>query len=177
LVKTLFASFLLLMIAVPALAQDDFPRVELAFGYANLGFPGAPNATTGVSPTEHKSGFSMHQGFNLTSSMGIENYMGYYSLGNQSYIFANIIGGKLMYRTDKVVPYVVAGFGGASITQNIGGFSYGGSTMAYRLGGGFDYRISDVMGWRVDVSKLQIHPNGWLGKMNISTGIVLVLMQ
>ena len=155
------------------MAQDDFPRVEMGFGYANLGIPAA--SATDIS---HNSGFAMHTNFSFTRAMGIDNYTGYYSLGNGANLFTNIFSGKLTYRSDKVAPYIVAGLGGAQVSIQQGGYYYsGGSSLAYRLGGGVDYRFSDVMAFRVDVSKLQVHSAGWIGKMNIATSVVFTVMQ
>ena len=172
-VKTLLAASLLLLFTVPAMAQDDFPRVEMGFGYANLGIP--VSSTTDI---QHNSGFAMHTDFSFTRALGIDNYTGYYSLGNGANLFTNIFAGKLTYRSEKVAPYIVAGIGGAQVSIQQGGYYYsGGSSLAYRLGGGADYRFSDVMAFRVDVSKLQVHSAGWIGKMNIATSVVFTIMQ
>jgi len=185
LVKTLLAASLLLLFTVPAMAQDDYPRVEMGFGYGNLGLP----ATTSTD-IQHHSGFAMHTNFSFTRALGIDNYTGYYSLGSGANLFTNIFAGKLTYRSNKLAPYVVVGIGGAQVSIQQNGYYYsGGSALAARLGGGVDYRFSDVMAFRVDVSKLQIHSgcatvssagacsSGWLGKMNIATSIVFTIMQ
>jgi opacity protein-like surface antigen len=156
------------------MAQDDFPRVEMGFGYANLGIP-----ATSATDIKRNSGFAMHTNFSFTPTIGIDNYTGYYSLGDGANLFTNIFAGKLTYRTEKVAPYIVAGLGGAQLSIQQGGYYYsGGSSFAYRLGGGVDYRFSDVMAFRVDISKLQLRSGGfWLGNMNIATGIVFTVMQ
>jgi hypothetical protein len=174
LVKTLLAaSLLLIFFTIPAMAQDDYPRVEMGFGYANLGIPAS--SATDIS---HNSGFGMHTNFSFTKALGIDNYTGYYSLGSGANLFTNIFGGKLTYRSNKLAPYVVAGIGGAQVSIQQNGYYYsGGSSLAYRAGGGVDYRFSDVMALRVDVSKLQVHSAGWIGKMNIATSVVFTIMQ
>jgi hypothetical protein len=185
------AAFLLFLIAVPALAQDDFPRLEIGFGYANITLPGAlqPDGTTGG--TTHNSGFSMQTDLNFTKILGIENYTGYYSLGNGAQLFANVMCAKAAYRNwDKIVPYAVAGIGAANSLENINGLYYSaGSGFATKLGVGVDYRFSDIMAFRVDAGRLQVHSpvidpfsgiqtgSTWLGKFNFTTGIVLTIMQ
>jgi opacity protein-like surface antigen len=167
------------------MAQDDFPRVEMGFGYANLGLPAS--STTDI---QHNSGFAMHTNFSFTRAFGIDNYTGYYSMGQGANLFTNIFAGKLTYRSEKLSPYLVAGIGGAQVSIQQNGYYYsGGSSLAHRLGGGVDYRFSDVMALRVDVSKLQVHQgcatvsstgacsSGWIGKMNIATSIVFTIMQ
>ena len=43
-VKTFIVTCFVLLLAVPALAQDEFPRIQTSLGYANLSFP---DPTTG----------------------------------------------------------------------------------------------------------------------------------
>jgi hypothetical protein len=183
-VRTFFAASLLFLIAVPALAQDDYPRIQMGFGYANLTLPVTtqnPLTLAITSTNQHNSGFTSSMNFNFTRNIGLDYYLGYYSLGNNSQLFTNIFGGKLQYPTDKLTPYVVAGFG---LGSGISGYYSTGSSAAYRMGGGVDYKLGDAFYWRVEVSKLGIHggldANGnttWIGNMNIATGIVLTLMQ
>ena len=187
-VKTIFAASLVLLIAVPALAQDDYPRIQMGFGYANLTLPVTtvnPVTLAESSNTQHNSGFMSTMNFNFTRNIGLDYMLGYYSLGNNQQLFTNIFGGKLQYPTDKITPYVVAGIGMGSGLSNAGGYYYSsGSSMAYRLGGGIDYKIGDAFYWRVDVSKMQVHSTdpftgnvSFIGNLNIATGIVFTLMQ
>jgi hypothetical protein len=176
---------LLFLIAVPALAQqEDFPRIQMGFGYANLSIPVTtvnPLTLAVTSSDAHKSGFMSNMNFNFTRNIGLDYMLGYYSLGNNNQLFTNIFGARLQYPTDKITPFVVAGGGMGS---GISGYYSTGSSLAYRAGAGFDYKIGDMFYWRVDVSKMQVHAgldsNGnttWIGGMNIATGIVFTLMQ
>lgn len=172
-VKTLLTFSFLLLLVAPAMAQDDYPRVEMGFGYANFSIP-----TTSANKVDHYSGFGMHTNYNFTPMLGLDNYTGYYSLGSGSTLFANIFALKATKRFEKVAPYVVAGIGGASSSVQSGGYYYsGGSSLASRLGGGVDYKLSDVIGLRFDVSKMQLNSNGWIGKANFSTGVIFTIMQ
>ncbi len=38
-VRVIVAALFAVLIALPAMAQDDYPRIEMSLGYANLGFP------------------------------------------------------------------------------------------------------------------------------------------
>ena len=192
-VKTVFAALVLFLIAVPALAQqEDFPRIQMGFGYANLSIA-VPTCTVvnldGTCATidnsnHHSSGFMSNMNFNFTRNIGLDYYLGYYSIpaggGSSNYLFTNIFGAKLMYPTDKITPFVVAGIG---IGSGLSGYScsfYGctsGSAATYRLGGGADYKLSDAFYIRVDISKLQVHSSGWVGGANIAGGLVFTLMQ
>jgi hypothetical protein len=118
--------------------------------------------------------------FNFTSRLGIDNYLGYYSLGEGSTLFTNIIGGRAtLIRTEKVAPFVVAGLGGGQVTIKSGGYYYdGGSGFAARFGGGFDYNLNDVIAARFDLSKLTLRSGGvWVGKANLTFGIVFTVMN
>ncbi len=184
-VKTILAASLLLLIAVPALAQDDYPRIQMGFGYANFTLPVTtqnPLTLVTTSSNQHNSGFMSAMNFNFTRNIGLDYQLGYYSLGNNSQLFTNIFGAKLQYPTDKIIPYVVAGGGMGS---GISGYYSTGSSLAYRVGGGFDYKIGDAFYWRLDVSKMGVHAGldpvtlntTWIGGLNIATGIVFTLMQ
>jgi len=183
-VRTFFAASLLFLIAVPALAQDDYPRIQMGFGYANLSLPvytQNPLTLAITSTNQHNSGFMSNMNFNFTRNIGLDYMLGYYSLGNNSQLFSNIFGAKFQYPTDKITPYVVAGGGMAS---GISGYYSTGSSLAYRAGAGFDYKLGDAFYWRLDVSRLQVHSGldqnlntTWIGGLNIATGIVFTLMQ
>ena len=92
---------------------------------------------------------------------------------------SSLFGGRLMLQTDKASPYLIAAIGSGNALVQSGGYYYsGGSALASRLGGGVDYKTSDMFSIRVEVTKLQIHSGGvWIGKTNISTGVVFTLMQ
>lgn len=162
--RVVFVGILLIVLSSSVFAQDpEFPRIETAMGYASLGFPTGPNGEV-----QRHSGFSMHNTLNVFSWFGIENYTGVYSLGNDVTLFANILGGRLMYRglaEGKISPYVVAGFGGAYLTSNF----FGGSSMAARYGGGIDLQLSDSMGLKLEAGRLRAAGET---NLNISAGVV-----
>jgi len=173
-VKTFFVVLIVLLIAVPTFAQDTFPRIQQAFGYANFSLPVAD-----VTTNRHNSGFTTSFDFNFTKALGFDYTLGYYGLGTGTSLFSNQFGGRLMLQGDKVSPYLVAALGMAQSQVQSNGYYYsGGSAFATRFGGGFDYKTSDVFGIRVEVTKMPLRSGGiWLGKMNIATGVVFTLMQ
>jgi opacity protein-like surface antigen len=168
-VKTLVALVAMIAFAVPAFAQDDVPPVELGFGYGNIDFG-----------SEHHSGFATHQVFNLSSWFGIENYFGYYGLGEdpnfgKMELLTNVFGGKFsLRRSGHIIPYGSVGLGGSWIRLPQLG-SGTNNAMAFKIGGGLDIAFHDSMAWKVDVSRMSHHFNGWESGMNISTGIVFRL--
>ena len=103
-VRTVFAICFVLFVAIPALAQEDFPRIQTSMGYANISFP---DLFTGESGHHH--GFANQTSFNLTKTYGLDNYMGIYSLGQGVTMISDLFGGKIMYRAAKFVPYGLAG--------------------------------------------------------------------
>jgi len=173
-VKRIAFVLFLLLIAVPTFAQDTYPRLQTSFGYANFSMPVAD-----VNTNRHNSGFTTQFDFNFTKALGFDYYMGYYSLGSGTSVFTNLFGGRLMMQGEKVSPYLVAAIGGASFQVQSQGYYYsGGSALASRLGGGFDYKASDMFGIRVEITKMPLRSNGiWFGKMNVATGVVFTLMQ
>ena len=171
-VRTIVVASFVLMLAIPAMAQDDFPRIQTSMGYANLSFP---DLATGAN--SHHSGFANQTSFNLTKTWGLDNYMGIYGLGQGVTLISDFFGGKAMYRGARVVPYALAGVGVGYFTSNS---SYGSSAFASRVGGGFDIPINDSMAWKVEVSRMAFHvattaTSSWTSGTNFSTGIVFTI--
>jgi hypothetical protein len=164
-VKIIVAAVIALVFSLPALAQDEFPRVEMSFGYANLAFPCCGSG-------ERHSGFSSTQGLNLTRILGIENYFGYYSLGNNVSMISNMFGGKIAARTERAVPYFVAGIGVGYITDEV---YFGQSGFATRWGPGIDIKINEGMAWKVEATRNSFRFGGWVSGWNVSTGISFAL--
>jgi len=172
-VRIFVVTCFVLLLAIPALAQDDFPRIQTSMGYANMNFP---DFTTGVS--SRHSGFANETSFNLTKTYGLDNYMGVYGLGQGITLISDFFSGKVMYRGAKVVPYALAGIG-------VGYFSSSNasqSSFAHRFGAGFDVPINDLMAWKVEVSRMGFHiqtpanlASGWTNTTNFSTGIVFTI--
>src|SRR5262249_16916899 len=180
-VKCFFAVVFVALFALPALAQDDdYPPIEIVMGYGNMGFK---LDTTSVDPTQtllpsfsgRHSGFVSQQGFNFTRWLGVENFFGYYGLGNNNELLTNIIGGKVVARkSSRIVPYAVAGIGGSSLrVGNIGGSTSG---FATRLGAGVDVPVNSGLSVRFDLSRISSHVfNEWVSGSSFSTGVVINL--
>lgn len=169
-VRIFAATCVVLFLAMPVIAQEDFPRVQTSMGYANLG----------LLESRH-SGFANETGFNLTPVWGLSNYMGIYSLGEGVTLISNFFGGKATYRAARIAPYAQAGIGIGYFSQSTSaGFFDFGTKFATRFGGGVDIPINDAMAWKVEISrfafKFRTSPeSGWLNGSNISTGIVFTL--
>jgi hypothetical protein len=174
-VRTIAAVCFMLCLTIPAMAQEDYPKIQTSMGYANLSFP---DVVTGNSA--HHSGFANQTGFNLTKTWGLENYMGIYTLGQGVTLIADFFGGKATYRFAKFSPYALAGLGVGYFTANTS-YGYGSqSSFATRYGAGFDVPINESMAWKVEVSRMGFHTNfqtgtGWTSGTNINVGIVFNL--
>ena len=167
-VRPFVVALFVCLFAIPVFAQDDYPRMEVAMGYANVGFD-----TTGTGQGDRHSGFAMHTGLNFTRAFGIENYSGFYSLGNDITLISNIVGGKAAWRGGgKVVPYGVAGLGISYATSS---YASSGTAFSTRLGGGIDYMLNDAFSLKFDVSRMGFHFGSWISGTNFSTGIVFTL--
>jgi hypothetical protein len=171
-VRVFAAAVFMLLLAFPALAQEDFPRIEMSFGYANIGFP-CCRTQTGESERNH--GFASTQSLNLTRVFGLENYFGYYSLGNRVSLLANMVGGKITFRSDRAVPYFAAGLGVGYLTDEQ---TFGSSSFGTKWGPGVDVRINESVGLKIDLSRMSFKLGGsWHGGWNLATGIVFNISQ
>ena len=172
-VKTAVAACFILLLAIPAMAQEDYPKIQTSMGYANLSFP------NGLGGKSHHSGFANETGFNLTRTFGLNNYMGIYGLGQGTTLIADTFGGKATYRAAKISPYVLAGIGVGYFTDN---YSFASSSFATRVGAGVDVPIRDTLGLKFEVSRFAFHfgataGSSWTGSTNFQTGIVFTLAQ
>jgi hypothetical protein len=140
----------------------------MGMGYATVGFD-----TTGSGQRDRHSGFAIHTALNFSRALGIENYSGFYSLGNDITLVSNLIGGKAAWRGGGlVVPYGVAGLGISYATSS---YSSSGTAFSTRLGGGFDLRLNEAFSLKFDVSRMGFHFGSWISGTNFSTGIVFTL--
>ena len=177
-VKSAAVLVLLVLFAIPVMAQDDYPRIQTSLGYANLGLVdfGKPNPDGSFTATSRHSGFANETGFNLTRNLGINNYMGIYGLGGGVTMISDLFGGKAMYRAARVVPYAVAGLGFGYLTDSNGYYSYG-SAFATRFGGGVDVPFKESLAWKFEISRMSFHFGGWTSGTNFQTGIVFTILQ
>ena len=179
-VKVFVAGAFVLLLAFPAFAQEDFPRIEMSFGYANLGFPCCKNVTT-PGDLSRNHGFSSTQSLNLTRLFGLENYFGYYSAGNSVSLLVNMVGGKITARTERATPYFTFGLGVGYLTDEQ---TFGSSSFGTKWGPGVDIKVNDSVSWKVDVSRMSfklgeftVGGGSWHSGWNVATGIVFNITQ
>jgi opacity protein-like surface antigen len=176
-VRIIVAVCFALLLALPALAQEDYPKIQTSMGYANLSF-----IDFGTGNKSHHSGFANETSFSLTRTLGLSNYMGIYGLGQGTTLIADFFGGKATYRTSKFSPYATAGIGIGYFTQSTSAGYGASSSFAHRFGAGIDGPINDLMGWKFEVSRMGFHiqttaNSAWTSGTNISAGVVFTLAQ
>jgi hypothetical protein len=191
-VKIAAVGLLVLLCAIPVMAQDEFPRIQTTLGYANLNLIdyGKVDLFTGIptGATAHHSGFANETGFNFTKNWGVNNLFGIYSLGGigtSVTLITDMIGGKAMYHTTRATPYGTAGIGFAYSTASVCYSYYGcGGSLAGRYGGGVDVPVNDVLSVKFEVSRMSFHlqtdPTAgatWNSGINFLTGVVFTLAQ
>jgi len=164
--KYAFAFVLVLAFAIPAFAQDDYPKFQIAPGYGSISYGN-------LAPGKH-SGFALDTDYNLNSKFGIELFTGYYNVQSGVTFYTNTFGGTATLRKiQKVIPYGTAGIGfGSLIFQNLGSQR----AMATRLGLGVDVPFKDLLAFRVEAGKTGVHfGKTWNSGVNYSVGVVLTL--
>lgn len=177
-VRSIVVAVFVLVLAIPAMAQEDFPRVEMSLGYGNLGygFPGITGPGGNGEKGRH-SGFISTQGFNFTSWLGLENSLGYYGLGNNISLFSNNFGAKVAGRLGgPLTPFALAGIGGGALMSEQTGGGYSG--FQTKIGAGVEYGASDGMRVRIDVSRLGTKFGGFSASgIGIGVSVAFTLMN
>src|ERR1035441_7456339 len=130
---------ILLMAALPLLAQDAFPRGQVFGGYSYLSVD-----TSGLSGRKSLNGWNGQGSVNFNKWLGITgDFGGYYgspkhvTLHDYSFLF----GPTLTYRTEHVAPFFHALFGGNHINASTKGATGGNTAFAMAFGGGLDLPI------------------------------------
>jgi len=151
----------LLTLALPLVAQEETPKVELFGGYQ----------FTHLTPSLNTNGWNVaidgnvNRWFSLTG-----DFSGSYKNGGHMYTY--MFGPTFSARTKRVTPFVHALFGGA----NIGGGGDSGGAFLMALGGGMDVNAGSHMALRlVQADWLLLHSGGDTIKKNVrvSTGLVI----
>jgi hypothetical protein len=158
------------LLAVPAMAQDEYPKAEIfgGFSYLNIDTKG----TYGLD-RQNAYGFQASVAGNFHKNIGIVGDFGgqYKSIeGVTAHAYEYLFGPRFNYRTEKANVFVHGLFGGASIGG--GGESFNGYAMG--IGGGVDVKVSDHVAIRVmQVDYLPTHIlEAWEHNFRLGVGIV-----
>jgi hypothetical protein len=157
---------LTVLLAVPAIGQNEYPKGEVfgGFSYASI--------DTGGS-RENAYGWQASVAGNFHKNLGIVGDLGgqYKSIAGTT-VHANeyLFGPQFNYRVEKANVFVHGLFGGATIGG--GGESENGFAMG--IGGGVDVKISDHLAFRVfQVDYVPTHILGaWQHNYRVGVGIV-----
>ena len=154
-----------MLLTVPALAQEDFPRFQVGTGYGNVGVAGSVN--------DRFSGVNLYADVNLTDWFGLENFTACYPGPDDTSLTFSIIGPRVTARRiGRVMPYGVAGIG-IGFSRSIFGDA---NLRDLRVGGGVDVPLRDDFALRLDISRLWFKANQvWIPGSNVSIGIVFNL--
>ncbi len=163
---------ILLIGALPLLAQDEFPRVQVFGGYSYLSVD-----TSGASSRQSLNGWNAQGNINVNRWLGFTgDFGGYYgspfhvSVHDYSFVF----GPTLTYRAEHVAPFFHALFGGNHAGASAAGGSGGDTAFAMAIGGGLDIPIKSHFAVRIaqaDWLRTQ-HANRDQNNVRVSTGIV-----
>ena len=135
--KMMWLTGVLLLLAVPAIAQDT-PKAEVFAGGSYIRSDGA-----------NFRGWNASVAGNLNDWFGIVgDFSGHYFPPGNFHIYTYTFGPQLSYRKNtKLVPFAHALFGGARVGSGSGGFGING--FAANLGGGIDWVVHQNLGIRL----------------------------
>jgi hypothetical protein len=160
---------LILLAALPALAQDDYPKAEFfnGFSYFNVDTPGAAQSFFGYQ-TNLGINFRRHVGFAMDFGAQFKNEAGV-TLQSYQYLF----GPRVVAHGNRFSAFAHALVGAA--TFRAGGFSDTGFAMG--LGGGLDANITQGFAFRImQVDYIPEHVGGaWGHNVRVGIGVVLKL--
>ena len=175
---------ILLIAALPLLAQNDFPRAQVfgGYSYVSADFQGA-------SGRQSLNGWNGQASVNFNKWLGITgDFGGYYGSVREKvegvpvnisfHDYSFLFGPTLTYRTEHVAPFFHALFGGNNLSgsASILGISGSKSTTAFAMafGGGLDLPVGEHFGVRlaqVDWVRTQ-NFNSSQNNIRLSTGIM-----
>lgn len=163
---------MLLLCALPLLAQDEFPRAQVFGGYSYMSVD-----TSGASNRQSLNGWNAQASVNFNKWLGLTaDFGGYYGSPFEVTVhdYSFVFGPTVTYRAEHVAPFFHALFGGNHINGQALGGSAGDTAFAMAIGGGLDIPIKEHFGVRVaqvDWLRTQ-HFSTSQNNIRVSTGIM-----
>ena len=155
--KLVWLCGLFLAVSVPAMAQDEAPKVELFAGYSyvrvsvdtsKLGGPG----TLGLNA----NGGSASAAFNANNWFGLVADFGGYKISQtvkkvnvDTNVFSYLFGPRLSFRRGPIVPFGQVLVGGARLANSLKKSTTPEEAFALTAGGGLDWKASQHLGIRL----------------------------
>lgn len=142
-------AFIALALAVPAMAQDDIPKVEAFAGYS---FVHSNDNIFGNAFTYSFNGGSGQVAYNLTPMFSVVgDFGGYttdsYSIGSllDTNVISYLFGPRVSFRSfsNRIVPFAQVLLGGARIANSITNSAVSDNEFAMTVGGGVDYKMTE----------------------------------
>jgi hypothetical protein len=168
--KFIWVAFALSFLAVSSQAQQ-IPAADVSAGYSYF--------RVGGSGGTNLNGFNTSAAYNANSWFGIVGDLGVYH-GSPSGVsltaLTYTVGPRFSVRkSDKVVPFAQALFGGSHLSASSGGVSVSTNPFAFGVGGGAEVRLSSSgkVALRPEFDYFGLRSNGSMTNcMRISVGIV-----
>lgn len=162
----LIAAVLVLISAIPAIAQD-YPRVEIFGGYSAL-------VSGDLDNLNHVNGIGLDFAANLNRGFGFVAEFDVHK-NDRNRAYSAYIGPRVSFRGERVTFFLHALAGGLKITNRGGGPSETVGSVA--AGGGLDINVSNNMAVRLfQVDYTPIHYRGeWINLFRGQTGVTFKL--
>ncbi len=168
--KFIWVAFALSFLAVSSQAQQ-IPAADVSAGYSYFRVGGSGGANL--------NGFSTSAAYNANDWFGVVGDLGWYH-GSPSGVgitaMTYTFGPRFSIRkSDKVVPFAEALFGGSHLSASFGGASAATNPFTYSFGGGAEVSLSSShkVALRPEVEYFGLRENGSTGNcVRISVGIV-----
>ena len=180
------ARVLLLLLVCEGVLHAQVPKANIFLGYSYL------NADLNTSARSNLNGWDGSVEGKILPFIGIVgDFSGHYGTVSRGFVCPSIANVgcpstvNAKFHTALFGPRVSASFGGvrpfahllvgAGITsESGGGASTSDTSLATAVGGGADFRIAPIIGWRLQADYIHAHFLGEsTGHMRLSTGIVL----
>jgi hypothetical protein len=157
------------LLAVPAMAADEYPKAEIFGGFSYLNV----DATAFGVQRQNALGFQASVAGNFHKNLGIVGDFGgqFKSVeGTTAHAYEYLFGPQYAYRTEKSTVFLHGLIGG--VTVGGGGVSENGYGLG--MGGGVDVKINDSIAFRVmQVDYIPSHLGGvWEHNFRLGVGIV-----
>lgn len=193
--KLVWLCGLFLAVSVPAMAQDEAPKIDLFGGYSYARFSvdtsklAAPVGTLGLNA----NGGSGSAAFNANNWLGLVADFGGYKISQtvtvggkkinvDTNVFSYMFGPRLSLRRGSVFPFAQVLVGGARLASSLRKANNPEEAFALTAGGGLDWKASRRFGIRlaqVEYFLTRFNDNNRNRQQNLrfSTGVIIYLGQ
>jgi len=171
------AALVLLLLPTTALAQIP-TKGNVFFGYSYASADFSSNRRTNLNGWNGSLEGKVLPwvGFvaDISGLYGSQNVSAVPTVSADTSVHNVLFGPRVSVAVGKFTPFAQALFGASHIKESASGFSDSDTSFGTALGGGIDYRVIHVIGWRVQADMLQTRFfSGTQNNFRLSTGVVL----